>query len=123
MNTRGKNDSEVSEELIDFLHYIEDTSSAVADKSKSEKNKRLHKRVCQVKLSEEVGVRYMQAWEERYYEREEGREEGAYLKVKEMVRKKLEKGQCLEKIAEDLLEEKVVIQQMIEEIQKEEKDK
>lgn len=36
----------------------------------------LHQRVCKVKASEEVGVRYMQAWEERYYDREKGRSEG-----------------------------------------------
>lgn len=29
-----------------------------------------------MKASEKVGVRYMQAWEERYYDREEGRIEG-----------------------------------------------
>ena len=29
-----------------------------------------------MKASEKVGVRYMQAWEERYYDREEGKLEG-----------------------------------------------
>ena len=29
-----------------------------------------------MRASEEVGVRYMQAWEEKYFDRQEGREEG-----------------------------------------------
>ena len=32
--------------------------------------------MCRVKFSEEVGVKYMQAWEEKYYDREEGKIEG-----------------------------------------------
>ncbi len=30
-----------------------------------------------VKSNEEIGVKYMQAWEEKYYEREEGRKKAA----------------------------------------------
>lgn len=65
LNTRGENDDEVSQELIDFLHYIENSTKEVADRSGSERIRRLHNRVCKVKLSEEVGVRYMLAWEEK----------------------------------------------------------
>ncbi len=36
----------------------------------------IHRRVCEVKASEEMGVRYMQEWEEKVYIRQEGREEG-----------------------------------------------
>ena len=42
----------------------------------SERIQRIHQRVRKVKTSEEAGVRYVQAWEERYYEREEARNEG-----------------------------------------------
>lgn len=76
LNTRGRNDEEVSKELVDFLHYLEDTSDEKAASSGSERIRRIHDRVRKVKVSEEVGVKYMQAWEEKYYEREEGREEG-----------------------------------------------
>ena len=76
LSTEGKNDDEVSEELVDFLHYIKNSTDAVAEKSHSARIHRLHQRVCKVKASEKVGVRYMQAWEERYYDREEGRIEG-----------------------------------------------
>ena len=76
LSTEGKNDDEVSEELVDFLHYIKNSTDAVAEKSHSARIHRLHQRVCKVKASEKVGVRYMQAWEERYYDREEGKLEG-----------------------------------------------
>ena len=36
----------------------------------SERIKRIHQRVCEVRLSEEAGVKHMQAWEEKYYEKE-----------------------------------------------------
>ena len=36
----------------------------------SERIKRIHQRVCEVRLSEEAGVKHMQAWEEKYYGKE-----------------------------------------------------
>ena len=121
LNTRGKNDSEVSEELVSFLHYIENTTDAVAENSGSERIKRIHNRVRKVKVSEEVGVKYMQAWEEKYYEREEGRiegrEEGAKAKLQELIRKKLVKGKSVEKIADELEESIETIEKIIEEME------
>lgn len=76
LNTRGTNDEEVSRELIDFLHYVENTTDQEAENSGSFRIQRIHKRVCKVRTSEEVGVKYMQAWEERLYDRQEAREEG-----------------------------------------------
>lgn len=65
-------------------------------------------------------MKYMQAWEEKYYEREEareegreegreqgrliGRDEGELLKLIELVRKKWRKGKTLDVIAEELEE-------------------
>ena len=76
LNTRGKNDGEVSKELVGFLRYVEDTTDEMAADMDSERIKRIHNRVRKVKASEEVGVKYMQAWEERYYDKEEARQEG-----------------------------------------------
>ena len=42
----------------------------------SEVLRRIHEHICKLKASEEMGVRYMQAWEEKVKEREDGREEG-----------------------------------------------
>ena len=99
LNTKGKNDSEVSEELVNFLHYVEHTTDAAAESSGSERIQRIHSRVRKVKASEEVGVKYMQAWEEKYYEREEGREEGILL-AKKIFRLAAD-GVKAEKIAEE----------------------
>lgn len=76
LNTRGKNPESITPELAEFLHYLEHTTDKMAGQTESERIKRIHNRVCKVKANEEVGVRYMQAWEERYYDREEAREEG-----------------------------------------------
>ena len=76
LNTRGKNDSEVTPELADFLHYLEDTTDERAEMTTSKRIKRIHERVKQVKQNEKIGVKYMQAWEERYYAEQEGREQG-----------------------------------------------
>lgn len=76
LNTRGTNDEEVSRELIDFLHYVENSNDETASQTNSELIKKIHERVHAIKSSEEMGVKYMQAWEEKIYEREEGREEG-----------------------------------------------
>lgn len=76
LNTRGENEEEVSAELVELLHYVEQTTDKNAEMAESERIRRIHKRVRKVKSSEEVGVKYMQAWEERYYDKQEAREEG-----------------------------------------------
>ncbi|MDO4312587.1 MAG: Rpn family recombination-promoting nuclease/putative transposase [Eubacteriales bacterium] len=117
LNTKGRNDDEVSEELIEFLHYIEESTDEVARESNSERIRRIHERVRKVKMSEEVGVKYMQAWEEKYYEREEGREEGARDKLKELIQKKLARGKSVEEIADALEESAEVIEELMKELE------
>ena len=80
LNIRGTNDSEVSPELVELLHYMEKTTDEAAKQCKSGRVKKLHERVHEVRASEEFGVKYMQAWEEKMYERLEGREEGDVYK-------------------------------------------
>ncbi|MCD8098476.1 MAG: Rpn family recombination-promoting nuclease/putative transposase [Lachnospiraceae bacterium] len=76
LNTHGKNDDEVSAELVEFLHYVENSTDQTAQRSSSERVHRIHRRVQEVRQNEKAGVKYMLAWEEKYYEREEAREEG-----------------------------------------------
>lgn len=76
LNTKGENDHEVSQELIDFLHYIECTEEELALRSGSENIRKIHECVKRIKSSEEIGVKYMQIWEEKVYEREKGKTEG-----------------------------------------------
>lgn len=85
LNTRGTNDSEVSEELVEMLHYFEKTTAETASQCKSQRVKQLHSKVCKIKSSEEIGVRYMQEWEEKAYLKNEGRKEGLEQGIKALV--------------------------------------
>lgn len=76
LNTRGTNDDEVNPELIDFLHYVETMDENLANAPGNERLKRIHECVEKIKSSEEMGVRFMQSWEEKIIERQEGRSEG-----------------------------------------------
>lgn len=124
LNTKGKDEEDVSEELVEFLHYIEHTTDEMAAKSKSRRIRRIHERVCKVKLSETEGVKYMQAWEEKYYEREEGREEGRKEGRREgfreglklLIEKKLAKGKTVEMIADELEENVERIEELMKEL-------
>lgn len=132
LNTKGKNGDEVSKELAEFLTYVENSSDQVAEASESPRIKRLHNRVSEVRASEEIGVKYMQAWEEKYYDkleareegriegREEGKEEGRAQGRREIleqqVQKKLAKGKSISEIAEALEEDTETIRSMIEEL-------
>ena len=121
LNTHGTNDSEVSKELADFLHYLENTTDQTAIESGSDRIKRIHDRVCKVKSNEEIGVKYMQAWEEKYYERQEGLEEGlkrgreegvekgGMLKLIQQITKKLERGKTPGDIADELEEDLSIV--------------
>lgn len=119
LNTRGTNPQEVSKELVEFLRYLEHTTDEEAGKTDSRRIQRIHSRVRKVKNSEEIGVKYMQAWEEKYYEREEAKAEGKAEQLKDIIKKKLAKNQTPEKIAEALETSEETICALIEEIEKE----
>jgi len=76
LNTKGTAAEGVSQELIDFLHYVEDSSTVKEKKDVGEKLWRIHNRVRKVKGNEEFGVKYMQKWEELAYAKEDGKAEG-----------------------------------------------
>ena len=73
---KGELIDEVSPELVELLHYIEHTTQDMADGCKSERIHKMQKRICSIKSSEEVSVRYMQRWEEMEMEKEAARELG-----------------------------------------------
>ena len=85
LNTHGENDDEVSEELVEFLHFVEETP----DDDKEIKNERVRELADQIdhlKSSQEVGVRYMRLWEEMEELKQEAIAEGKELGI-EMGRK------------------------------------
>jgi len=60
LNTRGTNRNEVSEELIQFLEYMEQSTLNVAIPDTNGNLIKIHNYVRQVKASEEIGVKFMQ---------------------------------------------------------------
>ena len=103
LNTHGTNPDEVSPELVELLHYIKNTTQEVADSCISTKIHNMQKRICDIKSSEEVSVRYMQRWEELKMEREEGLAEGAQAAQLAIIERMVDKGYQVELIA-DLLD-------------------
>ncbi len=74
LNTHGTDEENISPELKELLYLIEHTN----DREKvfhSEKVRKIRESVQTIQKNEEVGVRYMQAWEERLMDRREAREE------------------------------------------------
>lgn len=118
LNTRGTNEGEVSEELVSLLHYFEESTEENASRCNSARIQTLHRQVSRIKASEEIGVRYMQQWEEKVYAKEEGRIEGKAEALMSLVARKLEKGKTAIEIAEDLETEVSVVEAMIDELQK-----
>ena len=92
LNTHGTNGEGVDTELIELLHYMEQTTDQAASHSNSQRIKELHGRVSQLKASEEIGVKYMQEWEEKIYLQQEARAAGESVKLIRQVRKKAAKG-------------------------------
>ena len=86
LNTHGTDAEGVSEELIQLLRYFEQTTEENAAGSHSRKIEKLQKRVEEIKKNEEVGIRYMNAFEEKMWERREGEKRGK--KIGEMIGEK-----------------------------------
>ena len=119
LNTHGKNQEEVRPELIEFLNYVENTNELQGETFHSEKVTKIQKAVQQIKSNEEIGVKYMQKWEEIAEARAEGRTEGREEYTLELIRKKQEKGKSLAQIAEDLEMTEEEIQSVLDRIKEE----
>lgn len=77
LNTKGRIQREnVSDELIDMLHYFEKTTEETAAGTTSSKIRKLHRKITRIKESEEIGIKFMNEWEEKMLAKQEGREEG-----------------------------------------------
>ena len=113
INTRGTNRQEFSQEFLDFMEYITATTDEIADGTKSPRIKLIHEKVRKIKISEKMGVKFMQKWEEIAYARDEGiaqgQAKGEKLNMIRLVCKKLRKGKTPEEISEDLEEDMEVI--------------
>ncbi|MCI8936483.1 MAG: Rpn family recombination-promoting nuclease/putative transposase [Lachnospiraceae bacterium] len=83
INTKGTNKEEFSQEFLDFMEYITESTDAVAERTSSSRIKLIHNNVRKIKASEKMGVKYMQLWEEKELIRAEGKAEGKKEGVKE----------------------------------------
>ena len=120
LNTHGKNSEDVSPELVELLYYMEHSNQRTSVSYQSSRVRELQGNVNTIVENEEMGVRFMQAWEELLLERQEGREEGLQeglqLQLQNLIKKKMLKGQSVEQIAEALEETPERIQQLIDEM-------
>lgn len=76
LSTKGKNDDEVSETLIHFLNYIEDSTDAYVDSVHDSVIKQLHDKIKALKKSRELEEHYMMLEELLQRESKEGFERG-----------------------------------------------
>lgn len=76
INTQGTNPKDFSQEFLDFMRYLTETTNQNAENSKSMRIKTIHENVRRIKSSEKMGVKYMQTWEEKVLIRQDGKAEG-----------------------------------------------
>ena len=76
LNTKGKDTAGVSNELIAMLEYFEETTDDKALSSGYERIIRLNEIVSSIKANDEIGVKYMNAYEERMRDMQEAKEQG-----------------------------------------------
>ncbi len=115
INTKGRNKEDVPQEFLDFMEYLTNTTDKVTEKTESQRIKRIHEQVKRIKLSEKMGVKYMQLWEEKAYIWEEGMKQGLAQGEKRLINticKKLLKGKSPEKIADEVEEDLNLIEKI-----------
>ena len=76
LNTKGTNEMEEPRELVNLLHYVENSTDEYVGKVADPNVSRIHGRVQELKRSREWEARYMQFQELMQEQRQEGRKEG-----------------------------------------------
>ena len=126
LNTKGTNKDEVSEELVNFLEFV----NAELEESQQEYNDpfvaRLQEKIRQIKSSRVMEERFMILKEMLQKERREGYEEGQREGYEEgqkqlllaLIQKKIEKGKSVEQIADELEEDISAVRQVYDELVK-----
>lgn len=112
LSTKGTNEDEVPEELVNFLKFVGAKPSESENDFEDAFIKRLQQSVKNVKVSREMGARYMTFQELLKDERKAGRREHLMTQVK----RKLEKGLPVGDIADALEEDVKLIEEIIKEL-------
>lgn len=76
LNTKGKNDDEAEQTLIDFLQYVEHSTDENVPDGCDERLLNLHKKINNIKSNEQMEVTYMKMEERDRLIREEGHAQG-----------------------------------------------
>lgn len=79
LNTKGQNDDEADQSLIDFLHYVEHSTDENIPAGCDERLRHLHDKVKHIKSSTQIGVDYMKMEERDRLFKEEGEEKVSRL--------------------------------------------
>ena len=120
LNTHGKNSEDISPELKELLYYMEHTTEEISCSTSRLQEIKNHVNI--VKSSEEIGVKYMQEWEEKILEKlkvraeelAKGRAEGETFRLIQLIKKKIQKSKSFIQIADELEEEPDNIQSLYE---------
>ena len=120
LNTHGQNPEDISSELKELLYYMEHTTEDIF--CSTPRLQEIKKHVNIVKSSEEIGVKYMQEWEEKILEKRkaraeglaEGRAEGETFRLIQLIKKKIQKSKSFIQISDELEEEPDNIQSLYE---------
>jgi predicted transposase/invertase (TIGR01784 family) len=101
LNTRGTL-NDVSEEMLEFLTYIENSSDAVASHSKSPLIKELNKKVQHLKQDQSMEVEYMTLLEREREKFQEGLEKGIEQGIEQGIKRaKIETAKSLLDLLDD----------------------
>ena len=112
LNTHGKNSEDISPELKELLYYMEHTTEEISCSTSRLQEIKNHVNI--VKSSEEIGVKYMQEWEEKILEKQKARAEGETFRLIQLIKKKIQKSKSFIQIADELEEEPDNIQSLYE---------
>lgn len=106
LSTKGKNEEEVSKELVDFLHYVTESNENGLPDECDERLKRLHESIREIKASADMEVEYMKMEERERIIRDEGKQIGIINGKIESVLELLEdKGEVPEKVKAEIFAE------------------
>ena len=109
----SKNSEDTSPELKELLYYMEHTTEEISCSTSRLQEIKNHVNI--VKSSEEIGVKYMQEWEEKILEKRKARAEGrAEGETFRLIKKKIQKSKSFIQIADELEEEPDNIQSLYE---------
>ncbi len=120
LNTRGEDETSASPELIEMLRYFEQANGETYPPIAGDKLRQIHERVQAIRSSEEIGVKYLNLWEEKWEEQQEakkeGRIEGEQLTLIHLVRKSVSQNVPIETLVALLDLDRDIILQLCDKI-------